>query len=372
MDVFKCAMLLTFFGISLILNINHASAAPVDNETELMLMEEIKDLKNNLSDVWTVLEDYNSRLEHLESLDTFQAEEAGDDIECHENVTTQELIAYEIMGVLIRGSQGGGGDDEEDDEDDDEEEDEDKDKDKEKDNEKDKEREDREKQRKENRRDMDERMRNMERKVHKYPTGQRCQNRRQGHGDRTRTMPTEHQRPRNVTAYCSMRPNKALPPAQRLDVRGKVLLTQKDSNKLILSIKLSGLAPPEGTGATPEGHNATSKHGFHVHQFGNLTNGCESAGPHYNPFNHSHGGPTSDQRHIGDFGNIESDGQGNVATTMEFHMKDALTGPHSLIGKTFVVHAKEDDLGTIPNDSGSMTTGNSGERLACCIIHKLH
>jgi len=44
-----------------------------------------------------------------------------------------------------------------------------------------------------------------------------------------------------------------------------------------------------------------------------------------------------------------------------------LYGEHSVIGRSFVVHADEDDLG----DGGhelSKTTGNAGARLACGVI----
>lgn len=46
-------------------------------------------------------------------------------------------------------------------------------------------------------------------------------------------------------------------------------------------------------------------HGFHVHEYGNLIEGCKSAGGHYNPFKLNHGGPADEVRHIGDLGNIE-------------------------------------------------------------------
>lgn len=49
-------------------------------------------------------------------------------------------------------------------------------------------------------------------------------------------------------------------------------------------------------------------HGFHIHEFGNLTKGCVTAGAHYNPKKQSHGGPTDEIRHIGDLGNVESKG----------------------------------------------------------------
>lgn len=48
-------------------------------------------------------------------------------------------------------------------------------------------------------------------------------------------------------------------------------------------------------------------HGFHVHQLGNLTAGCLSTGPHYNPFKLNHSSHDALSRHAGDFGNILAD-----------------------------------------------------------------
>ncbi|CAH1119306.1 unnamed protein product [Phaedon cochleariae] len=107
-------------------------------------------------------------------------------------------------------------------------------------------------------------------------------------------------------------------------------------------------------------------HGFHVHEFGDNTNGCISAGPHFNPRNVEHGGPDHDIRHIGDLGNIQATDNG----VAKVNIKDkfiSLEGENSIIGRTVVVHADPDDLGQGGHEL-SKTTGNAGGRLACGVI----
>ena len=64
---------------------------------------------------------------------------------------------------------------------------------------------------------------------------------------------------------------------------------------------------------------------------GDLSNGCLSAGPHFNPFERTHGAPTDLNRHVGDLGNIEADSSG-VASFTFLDSMISLNGPLSIVG----------------------------------------
>jgi Cu-Zn family superoxide dismutase len=99
------------------------------------------------------------------------------------------------------------------------------------------------------------------------------------------------------------------------------------------------------------------KHGLHIHDKGDCSApDAASAGPHFNPTNQHHGGPATTEHHAGDLGNIEADSIGNAQ--VNWKGKLSLNGKDSIIGKSVVVHEKEDDLKTDP-------AGNSGARIAC-------
>ena len=108
-------------------------------------------------------------------------------------------------------------------------------------------------------------------------------------------------------------------------------------------------------------------HGFHIHEYGDLSDGCKSACSHFNPFNKKHGGLHSKERHAGDLGNIES--KNKIAKGSLFAKDICLTKnmKTSVLGRMFIIHDKEDDLGK-GGDEESLKTGNAGMRLACGVI----
>jgi len=136
-------------------------------------------------------------------------------------------------------------------------------------------------------------------------------------------------------------------------VQGSLELTQEgQQSPVVIKGEISGLAP--------------GKHGFHIHEFGDNTNGCTSAGGHFNPNKKQHGAPVDENRHVGDLGNVTV-GEDGIAKVEITDSQVNLIGELSVIGRSLVVHADEDDLGKggFPD---SLTTGHAGGRVACGVI----
>ncbi|PTX91839.1 superoxide dismutase family protein [Opitutus sp. ER46] len=102
-------------------------------------------------------------------------------------------------------------------------------------------------------------------------------------------------------------------------------------------------------------------HGFHVHEKGDLSKpDLTSAGGHFNPEGHPHAARTATERHAGDLGNLEAGPDGHALVDF-VDPKLQLTGPHAIIGRAVIIHAKADDLKSQP-------TGDAGGRVAGGVI----
>lgn len=135
-------------------------------------------------------------------------------------------------------------------------------------------------------------------------------------------------------------------PASNSTVSGRVVFVQeKEGIRVIADLK--GLKP--------------GVHGFHIHEKGDCSApDATSAGAHFNPTNEPHASPDAEKRHVGDLGNITADKDGH-ATLERLDKVLTFEGPNSIMGKSVIVHEKEDDFTTQP-------TGNAGGRIGCGVI----
>jgi Cu-Zn family superoxide dismutase len=106
-------------------------------------------------------------------------------------------------------------------------------------------------------------------------------------------------------------------------IKGTVYFTEIDEYVKI-DINLSGLPP-------------SKKLGFHIHEAGDLTDGCASACAHLNPYKSTHGGPNSEIRHVGDLGNIITDEKGICIMVMTDNMITLRGYEKNIIGDSFPV-----------------------------------
>ncbi len=155
----------------------------------------------------------------------------------------------------------------------------------------------------------------------------------------------------------SMGPDEAPPPTPvakaalsgaQPGVAGEIKLTATDEAVLVTG-DLRGLDP--------------GPHGLHVHEGGTCeAPGFGSAGGHFTGGTRHHGSPTDARHHAGDFGNLtaNADGRAEVAFTSRRISLDA-DDPRSVVGRTWIVHERADDLISQPS-------GDAGPRTACGVI----
>lgn len=141
------------------------------------------------------------------------------------------------------------------------------------------------------------------------------------------------------------------------NVSGTVTFTETDHG-LRVQADVSGLKP-------------NSKHGFHVHQYGDISAEDGTAtGGHFDPAGVEHGLPTTEAHgdhdhhapggHVGDLGNLEADAEGNATYDKVYNGISLVKPGNAILGRAIIVHLDEDD--------GGQPTGNSGPRVAQGVI----
>jgi Cu-Zn family superoxide dismutase len=113
-------------------------------------------------------------------------------------------------------------------------------------------------------------------------------------------------------------------------------------------------------------------HAIHIHEYGDLRDGCKSLGAHLNLKNKNHGNLGDIKNsHTGDLiNNIHADKNGNFKYSyIDPRIQISGNINKSIIGCSIVIHDGIDDLGLGGNEE-SLKTGNAGGRMACSIIGK--
>jgi len=133
------------------------------------------------------------------------------------------------------------------------------------------------------------------------------------------------------------------------NIKGVIRLSQINKEECLIEGVVDGLTP--------------GSHGLNIHEFGDLTDGCNNCGDHFNPNGYLHGDRANSESHYGDLGNIIANDSGRA----KFRILDEIIKVWDIIGRSMVVHESSDDLGKGENES-SKINGNSGPGIACAII----
>ncbi|KAG5882063.1 hypothetical protein JTB14_007725 [Gonioctena quinquepunctata] len=100
---------------------------------------------------------------------------------------------------------------------------------------------------------------------------------------------------------------------------------------------------------------------------GDLRQGCEKIGQHFNPYLLQHGAPFDPFRHVGDLGNVVAGEDGTAEVNYVDPLVSLSGGPRGVVGRTLVVTMDPDDLGR-GGTADSLTNGQSGKPVACGVI----
>lgn len=135
--------------------------------------------------------------------------------------------------------------------------------------------------------------------------------------------------------------------AEKDKIHGTVTFTQEGPDRVHVVAHIQGLTP--------------GKHGFHIHEKADLSApDLTSAGGHWNPAHHKHGGPESAEHHAGDLGNLTADENGHAMLDATFE-GISVNGTNSVVGHSVIIHEKADDLKSQP-------AGDAGKRVAGGVI----
>jgi Cu-Zn family superoxide dismutase len=152
-----------------------------------------------------------------------------------------------------------------------------------------------------------------------------------------------------VTAVAVIRPSQAATtqPSEN-NVMGTITFTQAGDGVAFVA-EIDGFAP-------------NTKHGFHIHEKGDLSApDLSSAKGHFDPTHEAHGAPDAAHHHMGDMGNLEADANGHAKLEGVFKGASLNSGADSIVGRSVIIHGKTDDLKSQPS-------GNSGPRIAGGVI----
>tara|TARA_B100001093_G_C26600032_1_gene915443 strand:+ start:198 stop:854 length:657 start_codon:yes stop_codon:yes gene_type:complete len=141
-------------------------------------------------------------------------------------------------------------------------------------------------------------------------------------------------------------------------IKGFITFEELETKKLKITYQVEGLTD--------------GKHGFHIHEYGDLSEGCKSACAHFNPLHKHHGSLNSKERHAGDLGNIASKNNMAKGTIIakDISLRD---NKFNIVGRMVIIHQDEDDLGRGKGDQKeeSLKTGNAGKRITCGVIGRM-